>query len=151
MNTKILTILSNEWINYSAGIFFNMGLFLWLAHVVTKKATSDGAKTFWLAFSIIQLKDILISNTILFDPMFYVAISIFFTQINIVISPIKKLLNKLKQKSYNKYKTCEFEKNKIITQLDELKRDQQLVVDDKLKTRNQEKFLNNLSKKLDSF
>ena len=147
----IITIVSKEWITYSAGVFFNMGFFMWLAHFVSRSASTHGGKIFWVAFAVLLLKDVLISNVILFDVMLYVSIAVLFTHRAIIFSPISGFIKKLKQRSYNKYKNCQIEKDNVAYELNQLKYKNQLAIDENKKIKNEEKFLNNLSKKLDSF
>ena len=147
----IYSVISAEWQNYSAGVFFNFGLLMWMAHKISNLAKSEGTKVFWMMFSLLLLNDVLQSNTILFDYRTYVSISIFFTHFDLISKPIKAFKQKLKQRAYNKYRKC-VDRNDFIQDLEaKEEREKELIVLEDKKQKQQERFLNNLSKRLDSF
>lgn len=147
----IYLIISNEWQTYNSEFFFSSGLFMYMAHKVSNLAKSDGSKTFWLMFSLLLLHDILQSNTILFNHMFYVAIAILVTHINLVVEPIKSLFFKIKQKRDDKYKQIVERNEKLENFIAKERREQERLELDKTKQEQQARFLNQLSKKFDSF
>lgn len=147
----ILNVLINDWQTIPAGTFLSGGVYAWMGYKVSSMAKSEGGKFFWLTTSLLLLRDILDSNTILFDSMTYVSVAIFFTHLNLITDPIKNVIQKIQQRSYNRYKKCESQNKTIDIQKENEQRAEQKVIDDRKKQIQQEKFLNNLSKKLDSF
>lgn len=147
----ILGVLKIEWQSYNASIFFSSGLFMWMAHKVSNLSKSEGGKVFWMMLSLLILIDVLESDKILFDYKTYVAIAIFFTHFDLITKPIKAFRNVLKQRAYNKYRTC-VERNEYIENLEKKeKREEEKLDLEQRKQKQQERFINELSKKLDSF
>lgn len=147
----IMTVLIKDWQTIPLGTFLSGGLYYWMAYKVSNMAKSDVGKFFWFASSIFMLRDILQANTILDDSMTYVAVAIFFTHFDLITNPIKKFLEKIQQRSYNSYKKCVAQNELIEDKKAMERRAEQRAIDDRHKQRQQEQFLNNLSKKLDSF
>ncbi len=147
----IYSVISTECQTYNSGFFFSAGLYMWMAHKVSNLFKSEGGKVFWMMFSLLLLSDILQSDIILFNYMTYVAIAIFFTHFDLISKPIKAFRDNLKQRAYNKYNKC-VARNDFIENLEaKEQRERKLVVLNDKKQKQQERFLNNLSKKLDSF
>ena len=147
----IITVLIKDWQTIPVGTFLSGGVYAWMGYKVSSLAKSEGGKFFWLTASLLLLRDILASNTILFDSMTYVAVAIFFTHLNLITDPIKNVIQKIQQRSYNRYKKCESQNRSLEIEKENERRAEQKAQDDRKKQLQQEKFLNNLSKKLNSF
>lgn len=147
----VYSVVSTEFQTISAGTFISGVFYIWMAHKVSALSRSEGGKLIWLGISILLLKDILDSTSILYNSMFYVAIAILFTHRDIFTKPVKSFFQSIKQRSYNRYKRCE-EKNREIEQriANEKRKEEQALIAQK-KQKQQEQFINRLSKKLDSF
>ncbi len=147
---QIYLIISTEWKTYHAGFFLNAGFYMWVAHIVSN-TESIGKKVFWMMFSLLLLSDILQSNIILFNYLFYVAISIFITNFDLILNPIKTFIKNKQQKAYKKYQECIAKNEFIENQEAKEQREKEKLILEANQQKQEERFLNNLSKKLDSF
>ena len=101
----IFSVLSTEIAVYNSSLFLSTIIFIWLAYYITGNVKKIGFKIFWIIYGILHIYTILQSNIILYDPLFYFALSVILLQLNSQ-KLLQRLFLLLKQRSENKYNQC---------------------------------------------
>ncbi|WP_428739385.1 hypothetical protein [Sulfurimonas sp.] len=143
----IISVISLEINSFSPERLLFNGFFIWLAYKLTSNIKKRGFMLFWVFYAMLHLYEILQSDSILYNPFFYFAISVFFLQVDLFKYTFE-VIKYFKQRTYRKYQSC-VERNEFIErEEDKVKRENKKLETEALRAKQQNHFLENLSKKL---
>lgn len=144
----IISVVTIELNSFDVVTFLSSGFSIWVAYKITGSISRTGFKIFWVVYALLHLSEILQSNSILYNPFFYFAITALFLQVDLFEST-RYVIDYFKQRSNNKYRSCVDRNTFIEREEDKVNRENKKADTDALKQKQQNYFLEKLSKKLD--
>ncbi len=144
----IISVISHEFNTFGVESYLMNGFSVWVAYKITGSLSRVGFRIFWLVYSLLHLFQILQSNSILYNPFFAFAISVFFLQVD-VLKYTHNAIDYFKQRALNKYQSCVDRNAFIEREEDKVKRENKNSDTEALKQKQENRFLENLSNKLD--